>query len=112
MLRGLLALLGHGILVGKDGVGGFALGADGVYRGHDGQEVLELVEVGFGDVHRTIERVDERRIKGPEGQLGDDVAEIEFCGRVSQCSCFKKKAAPRPWRAWGARVKEVSGCHK
>ena len=59
-----LALLGHGVLVGKD-----RLGVDAVDGGNDREIVLELVEVGFGRVDCAIERVDERGVEGTVREL-------------------------------------------
>ena len=55
-LRDFLGLLGDGVLVRDDG-----LARGGVDGGDHGDEVLELVEVGGGEVDGLVERVDERR---------------------------------------------------
>lgn len=67
------ALLGDGVLVGEDGAG-----ADAVDGGHDGEVVLEFMEVGGGEVDGAVEGVDEGRVEVAEGQFGDDVGEVEF----------------------------------
>lgn len=76
VLGNLLAALGDGVLVGLDGAA--AVGVDG---GDDGEVVLELVEVGGGSVDGAVEGVDERRVKGAVGELGDDVGKVEGWGR-------------------------------
>lgn len=68
-----LALLRNGVLVGEDGAG-----ADAVDGGHDGEVVLELVEVGGGEVDGAVERVDEGRVEVAKREFGDDVGEVEF----------------------------------
>lgn len=68
----LLALLRDGVLVGEDGAacggrpGTLVHAVDG---GHDRHEVLELVEVRFGQVNGAIERVHERRVVLPKREL-------------------------------------------
>jgi hypothetical protein len=55
-------------------------GVVGVDGGHDGEVVLELVEVGRGvggEGDCVVERVGERGVVGPEGHLADDVGEVE-----------------------------------
>lgn len=69
----LLALLGDGILVGEDGASGGGVVAYRVDGGDHGEVVLELVEVGGGEVDGAVEGVDEGRVEGPKGQLGDNV---------------------------------------
>jgi hypothetical protein len=56
--------------------------ADAVGGGHDRQKVLELVEVAGGFVDGAVERVNEGREEGAEGELRDDVREVECCGRL------------------------------
>lgn len=68
-----LALLRHGVLVRKD-----VARAHTVDGRHDGEVVLELVEVVLGNVGGAVERVDQRGVKGPVGQLRDDVREVEL----------------------------------
>lgn len=74
VLVNLLALLGDGVLVGLDGAA-----ADAVDGGDDGEVVLELVKVSAGDVDGAVEGVDEGRVKGAVGELGDDVRKVELC---------------------------------
>lgn len=69
-----LALLGYGVLVGKDG-----LRVDAVDGGNDRKIVLELVEVGLGRVDCAIERVDERGVERTVRKLRDDVRKVELC---------------------------------
>lgn len=76
-LADVLALLGDGVLVRHDGAGAGAAAGDGVDRRHDGHEVLELVEVRFGYVDGAVEGVDEGGVVRAEGELGDDVREVE-----------------------------------
>lgn len=78
-LADLLALLGHGVLVGEDGARARAAAGHGVHRGHDGHEVLELVEVRRRGVDGAVEGVHEGGVVGAEGELGDDVREVEGC---------------------------------
>jgi hypothetical protein len=51
-----------------------ATGEDG---GHDGEVVLEFVEVLVGRGGRFVERVEEALVVGAEGEFGDDVGEVE-----------------------------------
>lgn len=74
----LLGLLRHGVLVRHDGVGGRGGAPDGVDGGDDGEEVLELVEVGRGGVDCAVEGIDEGGVEGAEGELRDDVGEVEL----------------------------------
>lgn len=67
-----LALLSHGVLVGEDGPGSHA-----VHSRHNGEVVLELVEVVRGGVDSAIEGVDERGVEGTVGQLRDDVRKVK-----------------------------------
>lgn len=73
-LRDFLRLLRDGVLVRDDG---FA--RRGVDGGDDRNKILELVEVGGGDVDGLVERVDEGGEERAEGELGDDVGEVECC---------------------------------
>lgn len=77
------ALLGHGKLVGEDGVAGGALAADGVDGRNDGEVVLELVEVVRSQVNGEVEGVLERGVKGAKGELVDDVGKVEGWNRQS-----------------------------
>ena len=72
-------LLGHGVLVCEDGAGrvGRARGVDGVDGGDDGEEILESVEVIGGRGDGAVEGVEEGGVEGSEGELGDDVGEVE-----------------------------------
>ncbi len=75
-----MRLLGDGVLVGNDGVGGCGGGVRGITRvngGDDGEVVLEFVEVEGGCGDGAVERVLEGRVEGPEGEFGDDVREVE-----------------------------------
>lgn len=47
---------------------------------HDAAVVLELVEVVLRRREGVVERVDERRVEGPEGEFVDLVREVECCG--------------------------------
>lgn len=77
-LADLVALLGHGVLIGeKRGIVSWIRRPNAVNGGHDGHEVLELVEVCSGEIDCTVERIFERRVKATKGQLVDDVREIE-----------------------------------
>lgn len=74
-----VTLLGHGVLVREEGVTVVRVRrADAVDGGHDGHEVLELVEVCGGNVDCSVERVLEGRVEAAEGQLVDDVGKVEF----------------------------------
>lgn len=96
VLGDLVRLRGHGVLVGLDGVGGveYVLGGVvgvavygfeegqegsvvGVDGGHDGEVVLEFVEVVFGRGDGIVEGVDEGGVVGTEGHFLDVVREIE-----------------------------------
>jgi hypothetical protein len=59
--------------------------ADAVRGRHDGHEVLELVEGRWSRVNGAVQRVDERGQEGTEGELVDDVGEVE---RYDQSVCF------------------------
>ena len=74
----LAALLGHGVLIRDDGAGAEARRVTNAVDGwHDGHEVLELVEGDGGRVDGAVERVLERGEVGAEGELRDDVREVE-----------------------------------
>ena len=78
VLGDLAALLGDGVLVRKEGARAHLVRvADAVGGGDDGEEVLELVEVRGRQVDGLVERVDEGREEGAEGELRDDVREVE-----------------------------------
>ncbi len=75
-------LLGDGVLVGEDGVGGWGGGLGRVARvdgRDDGEVVLEFVEVKGGRGDGAIERVLEGGVERAEGEFGDDVGEVECC---------------------------------
>ena len=72
-LGDLVALLRHGVLVGEDRARRRVGLADRIHGWHHRHEVLELVKVRRGLVNGTVERVDEGREVGPEGELVDDV---------------------------------------
>lgn len=63
-------LLGDGILVGEDRAV-LVAGVDGVDGGHDGEEVLEFMEVVWRAGDGAVERVEEGRVEGAKGELGD-----------------------------------------
>jgi hypothetical protein len=52
-----------------------AAGEDG---GHDGEVVLEFIEVLIGRGGRFIEGVEEALIVGAEGEFSDDMGEVEI----------------------------------
>ena len=80
VLADLGALLGDGVLVGEDGLGAAGAGAaERVDGRHNRHEVLEFVEVVVGAVDGLVEGVDEGGEEGPEGELGDNVGEVEGC---------------------------------
>lgn len=83
-LRDFLRLLRDGVLVRDDGFAGRRV--DG---GDDRDKILELVEVGGGDVDGLVERVDEGGKERAEGEFGDDVGEVECFLIVSSC-CYGK----------------------
>lgn len=67
-------MLGYGVLVGEYCSSGVrCAGIDGVDAWHDGEEVLELVEVVGRCRDCTVEGVEEGGVEGSEGELGDDV---------------------------------------
>lgn len=76
-LADFVALLCHCILVCKDGLRGRMGVPECVDSRHDRHEVLELVEVTAGQVHGAVQRVDERGIEGPKGELVDDVGKVK-----------------------------------
>lgn len=89
----LVRLLRHGVLVREDGAArreGRRRRVHRVHRRHHRQEVLELVEVGAREVHGPVERVHERGVEGPEGELVDHVREVEGCAgcRLVSLSSF------------------------
>lgn len=68
-------------MVGEDcasGRGG--TGRAGVDGGDEGEVVLEFLEVGGGYGVGAIERVEEGRVEGAEGEFVDYVGEVEFWG--------------------------------
>lgn len=73
VVRDGLALLRDGVLVGVDD-----LVAGKIHSRDDGEVVLEFVKVNNRRVDGTIERVDQRRVKGPIGHLRDDVRKVEL----------------------------------
>lgn len=72
-------MFGYGVLVCEDCAGAVGAGVDGVDCGDDREEVLEFVEVIRGCGDGSVERVDEGGIEEAEGELGDDVGEVEGC---------------------------------
>lgn len=78
----LVALLRDGVLVGEKRVRIVrARGADAVDGGDDRHKVLELVEVGGGDVDGAVEGILKGGVEAAKGELVDDVREVESCGR-------------------------------
>lgn len=68
--------------VGSDEIRVVGVGIEGagtlrVEGGDDGEEVLVLVVVGFSGGDGFIERVEESRVVGAEGEFGDHVGEVE-----------------------------------
>ena len=51
----------------------------GVNSGNNGEVVLEAVEVDICGGNGVVEGVEERGVEGTEGELGDEVGEIECC---------------------------------
>lgn len=77
-LADFVALLGHGVLIGeKSGIVSWVRGPNAVDGGHDGHEVLELVEVCGGKIDCSVERIFEGGVEATKGQLVDDVGEVE-----------------------------------
>lgn len=78
-----MRLLSHCVLVCEDCAGGREKAGRrgyGILRvdcGHDGEEVLEFVEVVGGRFDSAVEGVEERGVEGAEGKLGDYVGEVE-----------------------------------
>lgn len=72
LVAGVGLLRGRG--AGEEVEGARALGVDG---GDDGEEVLELVVVGFGGGDGLVEGVVEGGIVRAEGEFGDHVREVE-----------------------------------
>lgn len=82
----LVALLRHGELIRDNRRGYTRVGvSEAIDGGHDGHEVLELVEVALGRVDRRVEGVDEGRIEGAEGEFVDDMGEVESCAGGLAC---------------------------
>ena len=84
-----MRLGGDGVLVGEDGAGGGegrvrgAVERDAVREGarvdggHDGEVVLEFVEVRVGGGEGVVEGVEKGGVEGTEGELVDNVGEVE-----------------------------------
>lgn len=80
------------VAVGAVGVGGGwwegaegcvdGAGALGVDCGHDGEEVLVFVVVGFGGRDGFVERVEDGWVVWAEGEFVDDVCEVECFGFI------------------------------
>lgn len=66
-----MRFVGHG---GRRRRGGRGTGVDG---GDDGEVVLEFVEVVVRGGGGAVERVEEGRVEGTEGEFVDDVGEVE-----------------------------------
>lgn len=79
----LVALLGHGVLIREErAVVARARGPNTVNGRHDRHEVLELVEVCGGDVDCSVEGIFEGWVEATEGQLIDDMREVEVYARM------------------------------
>lgn len=104
----LVSLFRNGILVGEQCFRPDSVGmTDTVGCGHDREEVLELVEGRRSRVDGAVQRVDEGGQERTEGELVDDVGEVEryrrsVCLLQSMregvlCSPEWSKCAPASW---------------
>ena len=78
-LCGVVRVAVHGLEEGQQ------RGVVGVDGGHDGEVVLELVEVIFGGGNGIVEGVDEGGVVRAEGELLDVVGEVEACEFALVC---------------------------
>ena len=66
-----------------------------IYRWHNGEIVLEFVEVKVGIGECVVEGIEEGRIMGPKREFGDKMSEIE-CYKISYWSGIWKKQSCTP----------------